>query len=151
MSPEKSRELVFRDSPEFVQMSEGLTLVVLVTGSGKNAAVPAHVRECPCSVAQSRPILCDPTDCCTPGFPVHQQFPESTQTHVHWVGDAIQPRHPRDSVQSITWAGPSFYYNVDSVLDGSAQLWADVGILSTRQVDWAKFGSGVCVDIPHCK
>ena len=30
----------------------------------------------------------------TPGLPVHHQLPESTQTHVHWVGDAIQPSHP---------------------------------------------------------
>lgn len=36
-------------------------------------------------------------------------------------------------------------------LSKTAQLWADVGILSTRQADGAKFGSGVCVDIPHCK
>ena len=35
--------------------------------------------------------LCDPMDCSTPGFPVHHQLPELTQTHVHWVGDAIQP------------------------------------------------------------
>ena len=33
----------------------------------------------------------------TPGLPVHHQFPESTQTHVHWVGDAIQPSHPLSS------------------------------------------------------
>ena len=33
----------------------------------------------------------------TPGLPVHHQLPESTQTHVHWVGDAIQPSHPRSS------------------------------------------------------
>ena len=33
-------------------------------------------------------------DCSTPGFPVHQQLPEPTQTHVHCVGDAIQPSHP---------------------------------------------------------
>ena len=32
-----------------------------------------------------------------PGLPVHHQFPESTQTHVHWVGDAIQPSHPLSS------------------------------------------------------
>ena len=32
--------------------------------------------------------------CCTPGFPVHHQLPEFTQTHVHWVGDAIQSSHP---------------------------------------------------------
>ena len=37
--------------------------------------------------------LCYPMDCSTPGFPVHRQLPESTQTHVYWVGDAIQPSH----------------------------------------------------------
>ena len=41
--------------------------------------------------------LCDPMDCSTPGFPVHHQLPELTQTHVHWVGDAIQPSHPLSS------------------------------------------------------
>ena len=41
------------------------------------------------SVTQSCPILCDPMDCITPGFPVHHQLPELTQTHVHQVGDAI--------------------------------------------------------------
>ena len=38
--------------------------------------------------------LCDPMDCSTPGFPVHHHLLEFTQTHVHWVGDAIQPSHP---------------------------------------------------------
>ena len=38
--------------------------------------------------------LCNPMDCSMPGFPVHHQLPELTQTHVHWVGDAIQPSHP---------------------------------------------------------
>ena len=46
------------------------------------------------SVAQSCPTLCDPMNCSTPGLPVHHQLPESTQTHVHQVGDAIQPSHP---------------------------------------------------------
>ena len=46
------------------------------------------------SVAQSCLTLCNPMDRSTPGFPVHHQLPESTQTHVHWVGDAIQPSHP---------------------------------------------------------
>ena len=36
-------------------------------------------------------------DCSTPGLPVHHQFPEFTQTHVHWVSDAIQPYHPLSS------------------------------------------------------
>ena len=46
------------------------------------------------SVTQSYPTLCDPVDCSTPGFPVHHQLPELAQTHVHQVGDAIQPSHP---------------------------------------------------------
>ena len=46
------------------------------------------------SVIQSCPTLCDPMNCSTPGLPVHHQLPEFTQTHIHRVGDAIQPSHP---------------------------------------------------------
>ena len=46
------------------------------------------------SVAQSFLTLCDPMNRSTPGLPVHHQLPESAQTYVHWVGDAIQPSHP---------------------------------------------------------
>ena len=49
------------------------------------------------SVAQSCPTLCDPMNCSMPGLPVHHQLPEFTQTHVHSVGDAIQPSHPLSS------------------------------------------------------
>ena len=49
------------------------------------------------SVTQLCPTLCDPMNHSTPGLPVHHQLPESTQTHVHWVGDAIQPSHPLSS------------------------------------------------------
>ena len=49
------------------------------------------------SVAESRPILCDPMDCRTPGLPVHHQLPELAQTHVRRVGDAFQPSHPPSS------------------------------------------------------
>ena len=42
-------------------------------------------------------ILCGPTDCSTPGLPVHHQLPEFTQTQVHSVSDAIQPSHPLSS------------------------------------------------------
>jgi len=45
------------------------------------------------SVAQWSQILCNPMDCSTPGFPVHHQLLGLTQTHVHWVGDAIQLSH----------------------------------------------------------
>ena len=49
------------------------------------------------SVAQSCPTLCNPINRSTPGLPVHHQFPEVAQTHVHRVGDAIQPSHPLSS------------------------------------------------------
>ena len=45
----------------------------------------------------SRVWLCDPMNHSTPCIPAHHQLPESTQTHVHWVGDAIQPSHPLSS------------------------------------------------------
>ena len=49
------------------------------------------------SIAQSCLTLCDPMNHSTPGFPVHHQLPEFTQTHVLQVGDAIQPSHPLSS------------------------------------------------------
>ena len=49
------------------------------------------------SVGQSCPTLCDPMNRSMPGLPVHHQLPEFTQTHVHRVGDAIQPSHPLSS------------------------------------------------------
>ena len=49
------------------------------------------------SVTQLCLTLWKPIDCSTPGLPVHHQFPEFTQTHVHQVGDAIQPSHPLSS------------------------------------------------------
>ena len=49
------------------------------------------------SVAQSCPTLWDPMDCSTLGLPVNHQLLEFTQTHIHWVGDAIQPSHPLSS------------------------------------------------------
>ena len=49
------------------------------------------------SVAQSCLILCDTMNCSAPGLPVHHQLPESTQTHVHRVADAIQLSHPLSS------------------------------------------------------
>ena len=55
------------------------------------------------SVSQSCPTLCNPMDCNMPGFPVHHQLPELTQTHVHQVGDAIQPSHPLSSPSSPTF------------------------------------------------
>ena len=52
---------------------------------------------CCCSVVNLSPALCDPVDCSTPGFPILHHLPELAQTHVHWVGDAIQPSRPLSS------------------------------------------------------
>jgi len=59
------------------------------------------------SVAQLCLTLCDPMNHSTPGFPVHQQLLEFTQTHVHQVGDAIQPSHPLSSPSLLAWIPPS--------------------------------------------
>ena len=54
----------------------------------------AHKSDQFSSVAQSCPTLCNSMYCSMPVFPVHHQLPQLTQTHVHQVGDAIQPSHP---------------------------------------------------------
>ena len=59
------------------------------------------------SVAQLCLTLCDLMDCSTPGLPVHHQLLEFTQTHVHWVGGAIQPSHPLLSFSSCLQSFPA--------------------------------------------
>ena len=55
------------------------------------------------SLTQSCLTLCNPMDCSMPGLPVHHQLPEFTQTHVHRVGDAIQPSHSMSSPSPLTF------------------------------------------------
>ena len=62
-------------------------------------------------VAQSCPTLHDPMNRSTPGFPVHHQFPEFTETHVHRVSDAIQPSHPLSSPSPLA-PNPSQYQSL---------------------------------------
>ena len=99
------------------------------------------------SVAQSCPTLCKPMDSSTPGLPVHHQLPEFTQTHVHWVGDAIQPSHPLLSPSPPTfhlsqhqglfkWVGSS--HQVAKVLEFQLQhqsFQEHPGLISFR-MDW---------------
>ena len=69
------------------------------------------------SVAQSFPTLCDPMGCSTPGFPVHCQLLELAQTHVHRVGDAIQPSHPLLSLLLLPLIFPTIgVFSIESVL-----------------------------------
>ena len=60
----------------------------------KNTYVYIYINISISSVAQSCPTLCNPMNRSMPGLPLHHQLPESTQTHVCRVGDAIQPSHP---------------------------------------------------------
>ena len=69
------------------------------------------------SVTQLCPPLCNPMDCSTPGLPVHHQLPECAQTHVHWVGDAIQPSHPLLSLLLLSSIFPSIMvFSKESVI-----------------------------------
>ena len=86
-----------------------------------------------------------PIDCSTPGLPAHHQLPEFTQTHVHWVGDAIQPSHPLSSPsppapkslpasgsfpmsQLFTWGGQSTGVSaLASVPPLNTQDWSPLG------------------------
>ena len=102
------------------------------------------------SVTQSCPTLCDPMNCSTPGLSVHHQLPEFTQTHVHRVGDAIQPSHPLSS--------PSPPAPQPLPASGSfpmSQLFAwggqSIGVLASRSVlpmntqDWSPLGWTGCI------
>ena len=73
------------------------------------------------SVAQSCPTLCDPMNCSTPGLPVHHQLPEFTQTHVHRVGDAIQPPHPLSS-PSPPASNPSQHQSLFQCVNSSHEV-----------------------------
>ena len=96
------------------------------------------------SVTQSCPTLCDPMNCSTPGLSVHYQLPESTQTHVHQVSDAIQPSHPLSSPsppapnpshhqsftmsQHFAWGGQSTGVSaLASFLPTKSQAWSPSG------------------------
>ena len=69
------------------------------------------------SVAQSCLTFCYPMDCSTLDLPVHHQLPEFTQTHVHWVGDAILPSHPLTSLFLLLSIFPSIrVFSNESVL-----------------------------------
>ena len=68
--------------------------------------------------------LCDPMDCSMPGFPVHHQLPEPTQTHVHWVGDAIQSSHPLSSPLLPPSIFPSIFSNELALFIRWSKYWS---------------------------
>ena len=85
-----------------------------------------------CSVTQLYPTLCNPVDCSMPGFPVNHQLLELAQTHVHPVGDVIQPSHPLSPLLLL----PSIF---PSVRVFSNEVWLP---LKPRAVCTAGFAKG---------
>ena len=81
------------------------------------------------SVVQWCPTLCVPMDYRTPGFPVHHQLPKIAQTHVHWVGDAIQPSHP---------LSPSYPPSIQPSIQPSSRVFCNESLLRIR---WPKYWS----------
>ena len=105
----------------------------MAINEGKNKSVR--------SVAQSHPTLCNPMNYSTWGLPVHHQLLESTKTHVHSLGDAIQPSHPLSSpspalnlsgsfpISQFISGGPSIRVSASaSVLPMNIQKWFPLGL-----------------------
>ena len=92
----------------------------------------------------SRVWLCNPMNRSMPGFPVHQELLEFTQTHVHWVGDAIQSSHPLLSPSPTfnlsqhqgLFHGVSSSHQVAKVLEFQASTW----VLPMNTQDWSPLG-----------
>ena len=115
------------------------------------------------SAAQSCPTLCDPMDCSMPGFPVHHQLPELIQTHVHWVGDAIQSSHPllSSSPPALSLQMNQFFTSGDqsigvsasaSVLPMSIQDWFPLGLtgwISLQSKGLSRVFSNITVQKHH--
>ena len=84
-------------------------------------------------------------DCSTPGLPVHHQLPEFTQTHVHWVGDAIQPSHPLSSPSPPTFK-ISQHQSLFQWVSSSHQVAKVIGVSASASVlpmniqDWFPLG-----------
>ena len=91
------------------------------------------------SVTQLCLTLCDPMNRSTPGLPVYHQLPEFTQTHAHWVGDAIQPSHPLSS-PSPPAPNPSQHQGLFQWVNSSHEV-AQLAQSNSHQTDWASSSS----------
>ena len=98
-----------------------------------------------CLVAKLCLTLCNPMDCSLPGFPVHHQLPEFTQTHLHWVSDAIQPSHPLSSPSPPTF-NPSQHQGLFKWVSSSHLGAKSIGVSASTSVlpmntqDWSPLG-----------
>ena len=97
------------------------------------------------SVAQSCLALCDPMDRSTPGLPVHHQLLETTQIHVHWVGDTIQPSHPLLSPSPAALSLPQHQglFQMSQFFTSGGQsigVSASTSVLPMNTQDWSALG-----------
>ena len=97
------------------------------------------------SVALSCLTLCDPTRCSTPGLPVHHQLPEPTQTHDHWVRDAVQPSYLLSSPSPLA-LNLTQHQGLFKWLSSSRQVGQSIGVSASTSVlqmnaqDWSPLG-----------
>ena len=93
---------------------------------------------------QSCPTLCNPMDCSMPGLPVHHQLLELAQTHVHWVGDAIQLSHPCRPLLLLPSIFPSIrvFFNESVFTSGGQSIGgsASASFLPMNIQDWFPLG-----------
>ena len=103
------------------------------------------------SIAQSCLTLCDPTDGSTPGLTVHHQLPEFTQTHVHWVCDAIQPSHPLSSLLPPSIFPSIRIFSSESVLIRWPKYWSFSFSISpsNENSDWFPLGRTGWISLHH--
>ena len=101
MSQRPWNKYCIRISKSVTQKSKAFASVKFLLGKRKDSLTTQGVDSAArllgiqfSSVIQLCPTLCNPMNRSTPGLPVHHQLPESSQTHVHCVSDAIQPSHP---------------------------------------------------------
>ena len=94
------------------------------------------------SVTQLCLTLCDPMACSTPGFPVHHQLPEPTQTHVCWASDAIQPSHPLSSPSPPTFnlSQHQSFQMSQFFPSGGQNIGASASVLPMTIQDWFPLG-----------
>ena len=99
-------------------------------------------QECFSSVTQFCPTLCDPTNRSTPGLPVHHQLPEFTQTHIHWVSDAIQPSHPLSSPSPSIPPNVRVFSNQSPLGNRWPMYWSFSFSISpsSEPLDWSPLG-----------
>ena len=108
---------------------------------------------CCCSVVHSCLTLCNSMDCSMPGFPVLHHLPELDQTHVHWVGDAIQPSHPllivpfSSCLQSLPASGSFLMSRLFESGGQSIGASALASVLPMDIRDWFPLGLTGCISL----